>query len=507
MKKNRIIFIAVILLLSIVISATVILIKKSDSTNTEGTKTDRVTETDKDSKTDRDSVAKGETDVKIITFAVPNVSRIDDDHLQQFNDALIKDGYNYVLEIKYLEDEAYAELLKDELNSGDTDIAFLGLGEEGGPNNIYDLIHSGLVFNLDEILSQERGKVLYDAFPKNLWESVKCDKHIYSIPTALAADNQGVYAAFNRDYITDEDIEKWDGSIDGIYEMIKNVKWNKSDAPCFQYLISDYSFGAMIGCEISYGLVFDYDSLSIENPLESEKFIGYLNVLDQMKEEGYMAESISYRYNIALSDEGVLKNIEDGNYLVALSVGPVDEVFLKDNITVKKVPPYLSSRINSSIGISKNTDDIDAVVDFLGLLYGDGKYGNILLYGQEGTDYKVIDGVACNMDGAKLDRKFLAKLFLNLYVNIYPVSGETYMSNRKNEFFSFYDSVNLSPFIGFEPDTAELNNISNDLDEFMNSLSGNPVDEAVSRASDQLKADGIENYLNSVKSQWEEYRQ
>lgn len=480
--KNRNILIAIILFALIAVSATVILIKKSDLTG------------------------KKEPDVKVITFAVPDICKIDDDNLQHFNDALIKDGHDYMLEIKYLKYDEYAELLEDELKTGDTDIAFLGLGDASGSNNIYTLINSGLILNLDEILSQEPGAVLYNAFPQNLWESVKCNKHIYSIPSVLV-DDQGVYAAFNRDYIADDDIDEWDGSIEGIYEIIKNAEWNNSNAPRFQYLISDYSFEDMTGCEIRYGLIFDYDSMSVENPLQSEKLIDYLNVLDQMKKEGYMTDSISYLGNPGLNSAEVLENIESGNYLVALSSGSVNEVFLKDNITVKTVTPYLSSRINGSIGISKNTDDIDDVVDFLGLFYGDGKYSNILLYGQEDVDYKVIDGVACNMDGTDLDDDYINKLCLNLFVNVYPVRGENYMNNRKNEFFSFYDSMKLSPFIGFEPDTAGLNNISNDMVEFMNSLKDKTVDEVVESARDNLISDGIDEYLNSVKSQWEEYRQ
>lgn len=494
MKKNKKILIEIILSAVIVMSATVILINKSDLTGK------------KETEATIDSVVGKETDVKIITFAVPDICKIDDDKLQHFNDELIKDGHSYMLKIKYLEYDEYAGLLEDELKNGETDIAFLGLGDASGSNNIYTLINSGLILNLDEILSQESGAALYNAFPQNLWESVKCDKHIYSIPSVLVND-QGVYAAFNRDYIADDDIDEWDGSIEGIYEIIKNVEWNNSNAPRFQYLINDYSFEDMIGCEIRYGLIFDYDSLSVENPLESEKFIGYLKVLDQMKKDGYMTASISYFGNPGLGDAEVLKNVESGDYLVALSSGAVDEVFLKDNITVKTVKPYLSSRINGSIAISGNTDDIDDVVDFLGLFYGDGKYGNILLYGQEDSDYKVIDGVACNMDGTDPDDEYISKLCLNLFVNIYPVRGENYMNNRKNEFFSFYDSMELSPFIGFEPDTAEINNISNDMDEFMTSLKDKTVDEAIGNAGDKLISDGIDEYLNSVKSQWEEYQQ
>lgn len=414
------------------------------------------------------------TDVKTITFTVPDICRVDEDKIKSFNDELVKDGHDYKLEVKYLAYEEYTDLLESKLESGQTDVAFLGLGDADGNNNVYSLINSDVVLNLDDILSEKQGAALYNAFPKNLWEAVKCNKHIYSIPSAVV-DDQGVYAAFNRDYISDEAIDAWDGSIDGLYEIIKNAKWDNSGAYRFRYLLSDYSFDDMIACEIRYGLLFDYDSLTVENPQESEKYTGYMNVLDKMKSDGYMDSSVSYFDNQGLNSKTVLQQVEAGNYLVALSSGEVDNVFEKDNITVKKVKTYLSSRINGSIAISKNTTDVDAVVDFLGILYSNEKYGNILLYGLEGTDYKVVDNVACDMSGNDLEDDFVKKLCLDLFVNVVPVKGENYISDRKNEFFSFYDSIELSPFIGFEPDTT---NMSGDMD----------------------------TYLSSVRSQWEEYR-
>ena len=338
---------------------------------------------------------------------------------------------------------------------------------------------------------------------------VKCDKHIYSIPSALASD-EGVYAAFNRDYVSDDAISAWDGSIDGIYQILQGVKWDKSDTPRFEYLISGYTFDDMLGCEIRNGLCFDYDTMSVENPLESQKFTGYLKVLDRMKKDGYMSDDltneITYLNNPGLNDAQILKNIKEGNFAAALCVGSVDENFKKDNITVKEVKNYLSSRINGSIGVAKKTKDASAAIDFLSLLYGDEKYGNILLYGEKDKDYKLKDGIAEAGDGGSLDDDYLTKLSLNLFVNVYPTKNEKYVDNRKKEFFNFYDNATLSPFIGFEPDTKNMGSISTDLDDFMTGLHGATVDDTLDSAVQRLTADGMDSYLESVRSQWEEYR-
>lgn len=230
-----------------------------------------------------------------------------------------------------------------------------------------------------------------------------------------------------------------------------------------------------------------------------------------MKKDGYMSDDltneITYLNNPGLNDAHVLKNVKEGNFAVALCNGSVDENFKKDNITVKEVKTYLSSRINGSIGVAKKAKDTSAAMDFLSLLYGDEKYGNILLYGEKDKDYKLKDGIAEACDGGSLDDDYLTKLSLNLFVNVYPTKNEKYVDNRKKEFFDFYDNATLSPFIGFEPDTKNMGSISTDLDDFMTGLHGATVDDTLDGAVQKLTADGMDSYLESVRSQWEEYKQ
>lgn len=443
--------------------------------------------------------------VVTITYAVPDICRIDKNNLNLLNEEFKKDGLHYRLEIKYLDYEGYADSLANEAKNGNIDIAFTGFGDASGVNNTYKLLQSGLFYDLDHVLSGDTGKVLYNSFPENLWKSVKCDQHTYSIPSTLVND-QGLYVAFNRDYITDEKIKSWNGNLEGLYEMLQNTSFTGKDTYAFLYLITDYSFENLIGCEIRSGLLYDYDTQTVKNPLESDKFIGFLRTLDKMKNGGYMSSSVSYVNNTGLNDIGIRKDIESGNYAIALCSGTTDELFMRDNVYVKRIPGVLSSRINGSIGIINNVNDINAVVDFLAKFYSSDKYGNILIYGLENEHYKVVDGIACNIDGSGLDDHYLTKLVLNLFINLLPVSGEDFRDNRRQEYFSFYESLKVSPFIGFEPDTEHLGNISVDLDDFMSSLNGHSVEEVLPAAKDKFQSDGIDKYLASVRNQWEKYR-
>ena len=50
----------------------------------------------------------------------------------------------------------------------------------------------------------------------------------------------------------------------------------------------------MLGCEIRNGLCFDYDTMSVGNPLESQKvYRDILRVLDRMKKDGYMSDDLT----------------------------------------------------------------------------------------------------------------------------------------------------------------------------------------------------------------------
>ena len=163
--------------------------------------------------------------------------------------------------------------------------------------------------------------------------------------------------------------------------------------------------------------------------------------------------------------------------------------------------------INGSIGISKNTENLDAVADLLGLLYNGEKYGNLLIYGIQNVDYKLSDGYVVNMDGTDAYENYLTKMCLNLFINLYPVRDELFTDNRKETYFAFYDNVKVSPFIGFEADNAGDGTFSGNADKFLESLQNKSLDDAVSEYSRKNKSDGIDDYLSSIRGQWEAYNQ
>lgn len=457
-------------------------------------------------------------DVKIITLAIPNTCMVNEDNLRYMNEALVKDGHYYKLEVKEmpLMDEfgnnLYTGRLRQELEAGSIDLALICGLDSNRDNPIYDFITSGLFLRLDDILKQGRGAELYNAFPKILWEGAKCDGHIYCVPRAPQYESSA-FVVFNRDYISDEDIEKWDGSIEGIYEMVKKAGWNDSKAPRVQYLIDDFYFDSFLGCEIRNGLVFDQEKATIENPLESEKVMNYLRVFDQMKKDGYItytaASTHDVGHDLKTYQREVLDRVESGHYVVAFDYGQDKDCYRKDNLTVRRSKTYQTSEIRNTIGIASKATDVDAVLDLLCLLLGEEKYGNLLRFGREGKEYKLVDGVVCNVDGSEWWENQATANSMNLFIYVHPTRNDRFKTDRRAQFFAYYDNIAVSPFLGFQPETSKLNESVEVLEDFVRKClrAGFTLEEQELITRELLRANRYDAYLESVRSQWEEFRQ
>lgn len=519
--KNKIKLAAGILLgLAIIAVAVVLILKKPGS---EKKKTTDPTPTDIPVATPTPTEVVHE-DAKTIRLTLPHFVPVNEQNRRKFNEALYRDGHKYRLEVSYLDFRVYEQALAEKLEKGETDIVSLYTCSVTGGEKRFDLIKNGLLLELDKVLSAEKGKVLYEAFPKNLWETARYNGKLYTIPQ-VGYTYRDKIVVFNKDYIPSYAIEQWDGTLDGIYEMIKGLKWNDAEAARVQYQFWSWMDpGPMIGCDLVNGLVFDRETMSIENPLESEKYVNYMKAFDKMKRAGYIESYSSYlkdlNFDNAKYQERVTKKLEEGRFMVAFDYVPVSENYLKDNMVVKTIPELLTTRLTNGIGIASNTKDVDAVLDFLSLLYTDGKYANILLYGEEGVDYTVVDGVAVRTDDVFIDP--FTRTGLNLIINTYTSEKGQGLDPDKSEIFAYYDKAERSPFFGFYPNTEKKNEIEPILDDFWTKAAfpkGLSIEDLIVEYRDKMKQvteidielgreniDRAAEYLESVRSQWEEFR-
>ena len=144
-----------------------------------------------------DNPAASDPDVTTITFAVPIYCHVDSDRLKLFNNELLNDGHKYQLKINTFEydfeNNQYFIDIENELNSGNADVAFLGLGDDD--NNIYKLINSGAVMNLDEVISSDKGKAnatdMSIPYRRRIWMIRVFTQHLTKIISATKLSKTG----------------------------------------------------------------------------------------------------------------------------------------------------------------------------------------------------------------------------------------------------------------------------------------------------------------------------
>lgn len=335
-------------------------------------------------RTDASEVAEKETEQYDIhednqlVWVTSESMDIDEQIQRELNQLLSKKGYDFSVKIVNAGDygvttfdgKSYSEYLDTrEKNGEQTDIAFAGYNEYATRR-----IQSGYFMNLNEYLASEEGSVLYEYYPELMWDIAKAGDTIYTVPNGLSGEEKGFYYAFNEKYFTEEELMDFHGSLEEVEALIQTkeipftpVLYNAS----FDFMLSEgYSNwnNVLLSEETGYAEPF----------LTNASVHDYLSVLNEWHKEG-------------LLDVGT-QNLEEGRYLVNIGCGAYDKKMENAIIKVVDYSPVFTA-LSCTTGIVDASEKKDEALSFLTLMYTDSEVGNLLIYGIEGRDYVVEDGV------------------------------------------------------------------------------------------------------------------
>ena len=166
-------------------------------------------------------------------------------------------GYDFSLQIVLLGHADYQNELKEyENENGPLDIVFTGFNVEGEGDKPLAMIKSGYFAQLDEFLNTSEGVKLFDLYDEKLWESVKVDNNIYTIPPSLGYG--GITFAFNKAYINEEDIKNFTGDLSDLEQYMDKIPFSDN----FSHIVLDLSYIGLfdlIDCDFKDGLIFTRD--------------------------------------------------------------------------------------------------------------------------------------------------------------------------------------------------------------------------------------------------------
>ena len=440
----------------------------------------------------------------VIVWTIPFYSGPSDEIVNKFNRQLEKDGYSFSLMFKTIDNENYREGLEEVLSSEGTDIAHLGFYED--LNQVQSIIRKGYFAELNDYLFSEKGEKLYSAYNKSLWKGVETDGKIYTIPNPVLRD--GFFdVAFNKEYIPEDLAKSFSGDFGDLLRFINEDIIKDEDIIPIIIGYHKFLFSYVLGYDYRNGVFLDCRTGEVKNPYDTEELYNFFGLMNDMYKKGYLSKGNSF------SDIGdtdlVRKKIAKLDFAIMHPIGELDES-LYEKVTIYRMPFYMFSRPAGSTGIAKSSKNKEAALQLLTLLHTDEKYANLLVHGEEGVDYQLINGLIYNMDGTP--RWMLnTKRALGLYDMIYPAEGEHFIINRKQQKHDLYNSAQKhdSVLLGFQINadnfTAEMRRVESISEKYLDIWREDNFEELYQEAR-EVVGEASKELIEELERQIEEWR-
>jgi len=154
------------------------------------------------------------------------------------------------------------------------------------------------------------------------------------------------------------------------------------------------------------------------------------------------------------------------------------------------------------IGVPVTAEEPEAACRMIEALYTDEYVMNLLIRGEEGVDFQVIDGQATyNLSESYY---YEADFLIGNNLLTYPVEGQG--ADYFEQIKKINDNAHVSEYLGFVLDTSELQNVIANItavnDQFSADLScGNYTPEMYQEFKDKLVSAGARDYVAAIADQ------
>ena len=174
-------------------------------------------------------------------------------------------------------------------------------------------------------------------------------------------------------------------------------------------------------------------------------------------------------------------------------------------------PPISSSNVTKFVwGVPHNATEPEAAVKFLNLMVTDARIENLLVWGIEGRDYQVTDGVATFVDGQDANSvayQVADFMFGNQFL-AWPWDGQP--ADFRDQAKAEMDAATMSNYFGFSCDTSNIQNeisaVVNVISEFGPALeSGLAPEGTYEEFIDRLYASGAQKIVDEYQRQLDEW--
>lgn len=369
-----------------------------------------------------------------------------------------------------------------------------------------EFVHSGLFIPIDEYLTTDSGRKLFDLMPEKFWESLRINGKIYGI-------NAGTLYTLSLDwgyYVNAELVEKYNYDISKPIleqlDILKNVSKNEKNCDVFSspLRISSILHSTNVK-EITSGVYWNEENRCGECVFDNPLYIEKLRLYDTLNRnklltDNYMGFESSNTFFI------MQENIPGA---VEYNSGESVEIEYGGNI-VKAFPvfnePTAIRHCPIATGICSFSENKDKAFELLVSIYSDPALNNLLTFGIEGEDYSLENNKADGPMNPYNALRFSNDLICHQSYNV-PFTAEQY---RK-----IYENAVLNEDLDFSFDGKELAKEICAVTEIMSNFalpeikgSGNDktLDEILDDTRKQLEQAGIQRIIDECNRQYEVYR-
>ncbi|MBR2123406.1 MAG: ABC transporter substrate-binding protein [Lachnospiraceae bacterium] len=171
-----------------------------------------------------------------------------------------------------------------------------------------------------------------------------------------------------------------------------------------------------------------------------------------------------------------------------------------------------SSYINKfGLGVPVTAQEPEAAIRWINCLMTDPVLENLIIWGEEGKDYVIVDGEADFPEGVTTESVSYhgADFVFGNYFNAYPWKGNG--ADFRERAYDYLTSAPISPFLGFTCDQSDLNNVMTALTSVVDKYKGDILcgvydDAEYDAYLSELKGAGSDEYLAAYQEQLDAWK-
>ena len=365
------------------------------------------------------------------------------------NSALEQKGFQASIQIVQLPAENYVAEVKEYLKTDRADILSLGITQWGALGDRTVLEKENYILPLNDYLKEDTSQALIDAYPQAIWESCSIGDHVYWIPSGGNIPNINA-AIINSRWAPETPMPETLTQEALLNYLVANKDYFASNglfAISTPYFMLTRLPGYTYACSPFVPLVVSEQNsdYAVSCLLESADFQAIYSALGKLDKAGLIA-----REPKDLEETFVQINnyTTEADLKASLSLDENQEVVLLTSPYV--YPPEL---LGACVGVATNSQHPELAFDVIKELYSNSEMTNYLAYGQEGIDYKLVNGRPVKIE----DETYINPrvCFGNQFIS-YPT---LYQGRDKSESYrNAFDRMPRSCLFGFQFDGQDVKN-------------------------------------------------